>query len=216
MTITATRRWLATACAAGSVLTVAPAATAGAAPYCGITWGSLQKQDLDHTTAHITNLRAGRHDCFDRLVVDLGPPAAGLPGPQDEGFTVRYVPQVLDDPSGAPVALAGGGVPGDRGQRSRADRRLRADVLAGQPRPGRRRRRVPHVPPGRLPRHARGADADRARGAGAPAVPGVRARRPRWWLTRGDRRRPPVVTAVSSTRRPDRGRGQPRSGPDRT
>ena len=108
MTITATRRWLATACAAGSVLTVAPAATAGAAPYCGITWGSLQKQDLDHTTAHITNLRAGRHDCFDRLVVDLGPPAAGLPGPQDEGFTVRYVSQVLDDPSGAPVALAGG------------------------------------------------------------------------------------------------------------
>ncbi len=105
-----TRRRGIAAAAAITVTTLAavPAAVATAAPYCGIYWGSLTKQDTDHTSAHITNLRAGRHDCFDRLVIDLGPPESGLPGPQDAGYAVRYVTQFVDDPSGEPVPLAGG------------------------------------------------------------------------------------------------------------
>jgi hypothetical protein len=80
--------------------TVAPAQ---AAPYCGITWGSLAKADSHMTGKPITNLRAGRHDCYDRLVVDIGPSGLGRPG-----YTVSYVPVVTQDGSGAPIPLAGG------------------------------------------------------------------------------------------------------------
>lgn len=83
-------------------------ASVGAAPFCGLRWGSLAEQDDRHTSANITNLRAGRHDCFDRLVVDLGPKVAGLSGPDASGYSVRYVSQLIDDPSGRPVTLAGG------------------------------------------------------------------------------------------------------------
>ena len=82
-------------------------AVAVAAPYCGITWGSLLKQDPAMTQAPITNLRAGRHECFDRLVVDLGARPAGAPS-QHAGYRVEYVSQVVEDGSGRPVPLAGG------------------------------------------------------------------------------------------------------------
>jgi hypothetical protein len=51
------------------------AGSASAAPYCGIRWGSLTKSNL--VTADtlpegtLRNVRAGRHACFDRLVIDL-------------------------------------------------------------------------------------------------------------------------------------------------
>lgn len=66
------------------------AATSSQQPYCGIWWGSLPKKDLvyTYTTATIKNLRAGRHQCFDRLVVDLGPPGAGLS--RASGYQARY------------------------------------------------------------------------------------------------------------------------------
>ena len=80
----------------------APAGSAlRAAPYCGITWGSLPDVDPDYTGARIVNLRAGRHTCYDRLVVDLGP---GL----SPGYDVRYVSQVTLDGSGAALPLSGG------------------------------------------------------------------------------------------------------------
>jgi hypothetical protein len=91
---------------AGIALPVEAGGTA--APFCGIRWGSLPKQDLRYTSANITNLRAGRHACFDRLVIDLGPRATGLPGPDASGYQVRYVSQFTSDPSGRPIALAGG------------------------------------------------------------------------------------------------------------
>jgi hypothetical protein len=78
---------------------VAPSG-ASTTPYCGIRWGSLAKQATAYTAAPITNVRSGRHDCFDRLVVDL----AGAAG----GYRVEYVAQVVEDGSGEPVALAGG------------------------------------------------------------------------------------------------------------
>ena len=77
-----------------------PGASAAAAPYCGIRWGSLDKDAGDLTAAHLIGLRSGRHDCFDRLVVDLRGPVAG--------YSVGYVPEVLTEGSGALVPLRGG------------------------------------------------------------------------------------------------------------
>jgi hypothetical protein len=87
----------------GGLAGVAVAGSARArAPYCGITWGSLLKEDTASTAVGpITNVRSGRHDCFDRLVVDL------RTGP-DVGYHVQYVPEVTQDGSGFPVPLAGG------------------------------------------------------------------------------------------------------------
>lgn len=89
----------ASAAGGGSATTTADR-TAGQ-PYCGITWGSLPKQAGTYTSALITDVRSGRHECFDRLVVDLGP------GPV-AGYHVEYVPEVVQPGSGEPVPLAGG------------------------------------------------------------------------------------------------------------
>jgi hypothetical protein len=79
---------------------VVPAAAAE--PFCGITWGSLEKTaDTADPAGVLTNVRAGQHDCYDRLVIDM----AGGPG---AAYDVRYVPQVIADGSGLPVALRGG------------------------------------------------------------------------------------------------------------
>src|SRR3712207_6689600 len=47
-------------------------ASAQAAPYCGISWGSLAKSADVPSRNLVLDVRAGRHACFDRLVVDLG------------------------------------------------------------------------------------------------------------------------------------------------
>jgi hypothetical protein len=82
---------------------VAPAA-ASAAPYCGITWGSLAKANAPLNAGPgqdpITNIRAGRHACFDRLVVDVAGEAPR--------YNVRYVQAVTQDGSGFTVPLRGG------------------------------------------------------------------------------------------------------------
>lgn len=56
--------------------------TASAAPYCGITWGSQTKTSSTKYTPQLTNVRAGRHACYDRLVVDLKG--------KRPGYDVRY------------------------------------------------------------------------------------------------------------------------------
>jgi hypothetical protein len=91
-----------------SGLIPAVSAHVGGGPYCGIRWGSLPEQDPHYTSAPITNVRAGRHPCFDRLVVDLGPRVAGLAGPEGNGYQVQYVALVAEDGSGRPQPLAGG------------------------------------------------------------------------------------------------------------
>ena len=87
--------------AAGVVPGVAGAAST---PTCGITWGSLAKAAPQMTGAPLTGVRTGRHDCYDRLVIDLaGRPAAG--------YDVRYItPPFRADGSGAPLLVAGGAV----------------------------------------------------------------------------------------------------------
>jgi hypothetical protein len=73
-----------------------------AAPYCGITWGSTPEHRASRDTEMVNDVRAGRHACFDRLVIDLGG--------QDVTFgsyDVRYVPLVHQDGSGAAVPVRG-------------------------------------------------------------------------------------------------------------
>jgi hypothetical protein len=80
---------------------VGPATAAG--PYCGITWGSLPKTDAGTSGPGVTvvGVRAGQHDCYDRLVIDLRGHPLG-------GYDVRYVPVVRQDGSGEPVPVLGG------------------------------------------------------------------------------------------------------------
>lgn len=86
------------------------AATRSGQPYCGIHWGSQPERHrvYTYTSATIEDLRAGRHGCFDRLVVDLGPTRSGLPGSQGNGYQVRYVAEVQRAGSGHRVPMQGG------------------------------------------------------------------------------------------------------------
>lgn len=70
------------------------------ASYCGLVWGSLPKAQAGATASPMTNVRAGRHACFDRLVIDV---SAGV-----AGYSVRYAASVNQPGSGAVVPLAGG------------------------------------------------------------------------------------------------------------
>ncbi|WP_427892481.1 AMIN-like domain-containing (lipo)protein [Kribbella sp. GL6] len=82
---------------AGSSTTLAPMSTT--AP-CPRGWGSLPKSDSRMVQSPITDVRAGRHACFDRIVVDLHGRAAG--------YDVRYVANVRQEGSGFVVPLRGG------------------------------------------------------------------------------------------------------------
>jgi hypothetical protein len=90
---------------AATAAVVAPAPAQAATPYCGITWGSLAKAAEATRPADaemVNDVRAGRHACFDRLVVDLGG--------QDTTFgtyEVGYVSQVHEDGSGRAVPVRG-------------------------------------------------------------------------------------------------------------
>ena len=77
-----------------------PSATraSSTAAACAVTWGSLPKADqvpVDAST--LSGVRAGRHECYDRLVLD-----------GSSFVRVEYVDQVRSDGSGAVVPLRGG------------------------------------------------------------------------------------------------------------
>jgi hypothetical protein len=91
--------WLAIILLAAGLGLVAPSA-ASAAPYCGITWGAQAKSSSPMVQSPITNVRSGRHPCFDRLVVDLKGKAPG--------YTVRYAKAVYAQGSGKKIPLRGG------------------------------------------------------------------------------------------------------------
>src|SRR3954454_8373301 len=68
-----------------ATLALTTPASAAAAPYCGITWGSLATSGGTTTSSgSLTGVRAGQHDCYDLLVIDL----IGVPG--TVGYTVSY------------------------------------------------------------------------------------------------------------------------------
>lgn len=82
-------------------LVVVLAAPANAAePYCGVRWGSLPKSLSTGSTGAVVDVRAGRHACFDRLVLDVSGDA--------DGYFVRYTDQVRMDGSGFVVPVRGG------------------------------------------------------------------------------------------------------------
>lgn len=80
---------------------VVPGPAAAGEPYCGIRWGSMGEQSVSspRNETYLVDVRAGRHECFDRLVVDI------------EGFTgtysVEYVDEVTGIGSGLPIPLRG-------------------------------------------------------------------------------------------------------------
>lgn len=86
-----------------AIVLTAPAQAA--TPYCGITWGSLPKQVGNSAPSlegsELTAVRAGRHACYDRLVLDI----AGRT--RAASYRVAYVPAVRSDGSGAVVPLKG-------------------------------------------------------------------------------------------------------------
>jgi hypothetical protein len=67
---------------------------------CSTPFGSLPKDDRVMGRGEVDTVRAGRHECFDRLIVDIEEPPAG--------YNVRYVDQVTADGSGAVVPTRGG------------------------------------------------------------------------------------------------------------
>ncbi|MEV5967714.1 hypothetical protein AB0L70_38460 [Kribbella sp. NPDC051952] len=72
-----------------------------AAVSCPTGWGSLPEANSRMAPGSVTNVRTGRHACFDRLVVDV----RGRTAP---GYDVRYVNNVYTDGAGFLVPLRGG------------------------------------------------------------------------------------------------------------
>jgi hypothetical protein len=82
-----------------TTLVATPAATA-AAPYCGITWGSLAKSAPMTGRGVLVDIRSGRHACYDRLVFH----GTG----NVRGYHVSYVNTVRQEPDGHVLPLRGG------------------------------------------------------------------------------------------------------------
>lgn len=69
--------------------------------FCGILWGSMPKAAGTYQSQTVRDVRTGRHECFDRVVVDLR-------GNTPAGYSVRYVDKVRAEGSGTVVPLRGG------------------------------------------------------------------------------------------------------------
>jgi hypothetical protein len=79
---------------------VVAAPTAAAHPYCGQVWGSQPQSVQAMSRGELFDVRAGRHACFDRLVLDVDAPLTG--------WSVRYVDRLVQDGSGHTVRVRGG------------------------------------------------------------------------------------------------------------
>ena len=89
--------------AAAAVFTATAGLTgAEAATACPRGWGSLAKGSTDLSAASIHNVRAGRHACFDRLVIDARGKMAA------RSYQARYVTAVTHEGTGRPVPMRGG------------------------------------------------------------------------------------------------------------
>ncbi|MGW2031082.1 AMIN-like domain-containing (lipo)protein [Streptomyces sp. NPDC001811] len=106
-----TRAAVAVMALTGATLVTA-AGTAGAAPVegpravaaCPTGWGSGAKGGAAVGAEHLTDIRTGQHECYDRIVFDV-------PGGGDRiGYHVQYVDRFHADPSGRYVPVAGGAV----------------------------------------------------------------------------------------------------------
>src|SRR4051794_13135793 len=77
-----------------AALVLTTPASAATTPYCGITWGSLDKASNDGAGGYVDDVRSGQHACYDRLVIDI----TGSSTYHD--WQVGYVPRVTEDASG--------------------------------------------------------------------------------------------------------------------
>ena len=82
-----------------------PASAEAVVPYCNIRWGSLPKESSATTNptsapGELVDVRSGRHECYDRLVLDVDGAS--------HGYRVEYVDQVHAPGSGFVVPTAGG------------------------------------------------------------------------------------------------------------
>ena len=93
--------WLSVVLAAVGIGSIGSASAADA-PYCGITWGSLTKEGGSAGDGALDNVRAGRHQCFDRVVFDFAGPA--------DGYHVEYVSELRTDGEGRRLSVAGGAI----------------------------------------------------------------------------------------------------------
>ncbi|MFF3764401.1 hypothetical protein ACFYYR_09995 [Streptomyces sp. NPDC001922] len=110
------RRWGTAAAAlvlaaAGLTATAASATAATAtkantrAEACATAWGSGDKTADVTAYTPLTNIRTGRHDCYDRMVIDTR-----AAGGHKVGYQVRYVDKVYQDGSGTAIPVGGGAV----------------------------------------------------------------------------------------------------------
>ena len=92
--------WLTALLAAVGLGIIAPGPASATTSYCGLAWGSQEKTAPEMSTASVTNVRTGKQYCFDRMVVDINGPV--------KGYTVRYVPAIVQDGSGFTIPVQGG------------------------------------------------------------------------------------------------------------
>lgn len=78
----------------------APTTTTAVAAGCATGWGSLPEASTQQGAGQLTNVRTGRHACYDRIVFDV----AGKPS----WFRVEYVDNVYTVGEGRLVPLRGG------------------------------------------------------------------------------------------------------------
>ncbi len=91
--------WLGALAVVGATACVPVVATPG--PSCALGWGAQDRISEPMAGSPIVDVRAGVHDCYDRLVVDM----VGTVVP---GYAVRYVDTVRQIASDEPIPLRGG------------------------------------------------------------------------------------------------------------
>ncbi|MFE0089821.1 hypothetical protein [Streptomyces sp. NPDC058991] len=77
---------------------------ANPADTCSTPWGSGVEEAAGGNVKPLTDIRVGRHKCFDRMVFDV----SGATGPV--GHHVGYVDAFHQDGSGDPIPVGGGAV----------------------------------------------------------------------------------------------------------
>jgi hypothetical protein len=80
--------------------TARPAVTAARAGTCVTHWGSKARHAGKMARPAVLKVRAGKHACFDRLVIDIGKGAK-------PGYRVRYVQRIIQDGSGKVIPVRG-------------------------------------------------------------------------------------------------------------
>ena len=89
----------ATSAATTSAAPAAAFSTARSSSSCGASFTLAAKRHAATKSHQLIGVRAGRHTCYDRLVLDFRGPV--------NGYYIRYVKQVHEDASGKVVPLAG-------------------------------------------------------------------------------------------------------------